>query len=82
MALIDIKLPSGYVIEPESIESYKPDKIKRFEINSTKNLATLYIDKLTNSGLELKLEVNLENKIEECKAGYVSVFDYYEDISK
>jgi len=81
MALVNIKLPSGWASIEESVEKLKESVgVKLFEINE--NVIVLYFDEITKEGIAFKVDVEKKFHIENSKPGLISVYDYYESFDE
>ncbi|XP_069174260.1 alpha-1-inhibitor 3-like [Procambarus clarkii] len=76
MAVIEVKLVSGYVAEKADLEQLKLNKtVKRYE--EAGNSISFYVAELTAAKTCVDFRVMREVDIEKAKPGIASVFDYY-----
>ena len=81
MALVSIKLPSGWKALEEKIEVLKRSiDLKRYEVNE--NIIVLYFDEINKEGIEFQIDIVMKFDVENRKPGLISVYDYYESFGR
>ena len=78
MAVIEIKLQSGYIPKKTDLKQlvgYGTGLFKRYEIDGSK--IDLYIDEFSSNEICAKFDVLREVTVENAKPGTVRVYDYY-----
>ncbi|XP_053544808.1 alpha-2-macroglobulin [Bombina bombina] len=81
MALITVKMLSGYTPVESSIKSLEEKKlIQRSEVQS--DLVTLYLNELKQDTVHLSFTVEMINQVKNLKPAVISVYDFYETAEK
>nr|BAR45604.1 alpha-2-macroglobulin 4 [Ammothea sp. RS-2014] len=78
MAVITVKMISGYIPVKDSLARLKKDKklnLKRFEVDA--NYVNFYFDFLGNEKTCFTIHLEKEIDVEDAKPATISVFDYY-----
>lgn len=81
MVVMEIALPSGFVINSELLNSLKSTQtlIKRIETKSGDTVAIIYFDHLTSNPITLKIDGFREHMVEEQKPASILIYDYYDN---
>ncbi|XP_015679955.1 alpha-2-macroglobulin, partial [Protobothrops mucrosquamatus] len=80
MAIIKVKMVSGFVPnKPSAKKLEKQASIKRVDVSAT--TVELYLEKLTNVTMHISFTVERSFEIQNQRAAFVQVYDYYEDES-
>lgn len=81
MVVMEIALPSGFVINSELLNGLKTtlSVVKRIETRNNDTLVVLYFDHLTSEPVTLKIDGFREHLVEEQKPASVLVYDYYDN---
>lgn len=81
MAVLELSLPSGFVVDAASLESLKStiDTIKKVETKNDETLAVIYFDHLTKDPISLKINGFRNHLVSEQKPVPIVVYDYYDN---
>lgn len=79
MAVMEVELPSGYVIDPRVIETLLHQRdVKRVDREDGDSKLVIYFDKVTKSDICLTIPAFRKNKVSNRKPVPVSIYDYYD----
>ncbi|XP_037033233.1 CD109 antigen-like [Bradysia coprophila] len=81
MVVLEITLPSGFVVHPILLDGLKSSHgvIKRIERTSSDTVAVLYFDHLDSNPVTLKVDGFREHLVEESKPASIWIYDYYDN---
>ncbi|MEE6485822.1 hypothetical protein FKM82_014427 [Ascaphus truei] len=76
MALVEVKMMSGYVPQKESIDQLKKNPLVR-RVETKEDIVTIYIEKVTAQIQTLVLRAEQQVQVMNLKPAIVTIFDYY-----
>ncbi|KAM4687188.1 alpha-2-macroglobulin-like protein 1, partial [Rhinophrynus dorsalis] len=76
MAVVEVRMMSGYVPEKKSIEQIKKHPLVK-RVESKEDMVTIYVDKVSSQLQTLELLAEKRVKVTGLKPGIVRVYDYY-----
>lgn len=81
MVVLEVALPSGFVVNPELLDGLKTTLpiIKRIETKNAETVAIFYFDHLTSDTISLKIDGFREHIVEEQKPASIVIYDYYDN---
>lgn len=81
MAVLEVSLPSGFVVDVPALESLKSaiDTIKKVETKNDETLAVIYFDHLAKDPISLKINGFRNHLVSEQKPVPIVVYDYYDN---
>lgn len=81
MAVIEIALPSGFVVNPELLNTLRSSSslIKRIETKNTDTVAVLYFDHLDSNPVTINIDGFREHLVDEQKPASILIHDYYDN---
>lgn len=84
MVVLEIELPSGFVVNTELLNALKTTlpSIKRIETKNHDSVAVIYFDYLTLEPVNLNIDGFREHIVEERKPASIFIYDYYDNGKK
>lgn len=81
MAVLEVSLPSGFVVDAPALESLKStiETIKKVETKNDDTLAIIYFDHLSKEPISLKINGFRNHLVSEQKPVPIVVYDYYDN---
>lgn len=81
MAVLEISLPSGFVVDSKALESLKStiETIKKVETKNDETVAVIYFDHLSKDPVSLKINGFRNHLVTEQKPVPIVVYDYYDN---
>lgn len=81
MVIMEITLPSGFVVNSELLNSQKSTQtlIKRIETKNADTVAIIYFDHLYLVPITLQIDGFREHLVEEQKPASILIYDYYDN---
>lgn len=81
MAVLEVSLPSGFVVDAPALESLKSsiETIKKVETKNDETLAVIYFDHLSKDPISLKINGFRSHLVSEQKPVPIIVYDYYDN---
>nr|XP_056704332.1 alpha-2-macroglobulin-like [Euleptes europaea] len=76
MAIVDVKLPSGFIPVKSSVKKLEGRQVKRTEVSPDHVL--LYLEQVTNVTQSYSFTVEQDVAVQDLKPALVKVYDYYE----
>nr|XP_042701766.1 alpha-2-macroglobulin-like protein 1 [Chrysemys picta bellii] len=77
MAIIEVKLPSGYTPVKRSLQQLEKQRlVKRLEVQNDQ--VTLYLDQLTKEAVSFTFSLEQDFPVKNLRAAPVRLYDYYE----
>lgn len=79
MAVLEVSLPSGFVVDALALESLKSniETIKKVETKNDETLAVIYFDHLSKDPISLEINGFRNHLVSEQKPVPIIVYDYY-----
>lgn len=79
MAVMEINLPSGYVVDADELPGLrKIEKVMRYELEDGGTKLQVYFDNLSTAPSTIKLTANRLFKVKNPAKAYIMVYDYYD----
>lgn len=81
MAVLEIAMPSGFVIGTEALDKLKVKfpTIKRIETKNSETVGIIYFDHIGTDAITLNVDGYREHEIDEQKPATVHIYDYYDN---
>lgn len=81
MAVLEISMPSGFVIGTEALDKLKMKLpiIKRIETKNFETVGIIYFDHIGTETITLNVDGYREHDIDEQKPATVHIYDYYDN---
>lgn len=81
MAVMEISMPSGFVVNTELLDGLKTSLpiIKRIDTKNAETVAIVYFDHLTAEPITLKVDGFREHFIDGQKPAPIVIYDYYDN---
>lgn len=81
MAVLEIAMPSGFVISTQSLDHLKSSLpiVKRIETKNSETVGIIYFDHISSDAITLKIDGFREHAVDEQKPASIVIYDYYDD---
>lgn len=81
MAVLEVALPSGFVVDVQALQALKTtiETIKKVESKNDDTLAIIYFDHLSTDPISLKINGFRNHLVSEQKPVPIIVYDYYDN---
>lgn len=81
MAVLEVELPSGFVVNAHSLDSIKRalPSVKKIETKNADTVAVVYFDHLTKDEISLKIDAFRNHDVDEQKPVAIVLYDYYDN---
>lgn len=81
MAVLEISMPSGFVIGTEALDKLKTKlpTIKRIETKNSETVGLIYFDHIGTETITLIVDGYREHEVDEQKPATVHIYDYYDN---
>lgn len=80
MALLEVEIPSGFVVDGESLEKLKKknELVKKVETKKSESIAVIYFDHISKENVSVEIEAFRIHMVTEQKPVSVMIYDYYD----
>lgn len=81
MAILEISMPSGFVIGTETLDKLKTKLpiIKRIETKNSETVGIIYFDHIGTEPITLNVDGYREHDVDRHEAATVHIYDYYDN---
>lgn len=81
MVVLEVSLPSGFVVDASALESLKStiETVKKVETKNDETLAVIYFDHLSKDPISLKINGFRHHLVNEQKPVPIVIYDYYDN---
>lgn len=81
MAILEVAMPSGFVISSQSLENIKTNLsiVKRIETKNSETVGIIYFDHLSSETITLTIDGFREHLVDEQKPSTIAIYDYYDN---